>query len=66
MNGAYWLMAAYHELEAEAVAAPEPVVVAEPEIEPPIIVPDKSVRLSCPKCGKTGRGIVIHIRNCKG
>lgn len=59
-------MAAYHELEEEPAIAPEPLVVAEPEIDAPIIVPDKSVKLSCPKCGKTGRGIVIHIRNCKG
>lgn len=66
MNGAFWLMAAYHELEEESAIAPEPLPVAESEIEPSIIVPDKSVKLSCPKCGKTGRGIVIHIRNCKG
>lgn len=65
MNSTFWLMAAYHELEQPEVA-PEPLPVAEPEIEPPIIVPDRSKKLSCPKCGKTGRGIVIHIRNCKG
>lgn len=61
MNGMWWLMAAHEELQSslpvEADAAVEP---------PPIIVPDKAVKLSCPKCGKTGRGIVIHIRNCKG
>lgn len=63
MNGAFWLMAAYHELEQPEVCAPEPIADLD---EPPIIKPDHSVRLSCPKCGKTGRGIVIHIRNCKG
>lgn len=62
MNGMWWLMAAHEELRSTPVP-PEPDAVVEP---PPIVIPDKSVRLSCPKCGKTGRGIVIHIRNCKG
>lgn len=58
----WWLMAAHEELSSTPVP-PEPDAVVEP---PPIVIPDKSARLSCPKCGKTGRGIVIHIRNCKG
>lgn len=63
MNGMWWLMAANHELEQPAMRAPEPVVGAVTEPTPVI---DEPKRLSCPKCGKTGRGIVIHIRNCKG
>jgi hypothetical protein len=60
MDGMWWLMAANHELgEKPAARAPEPVVEPTPVVE-------EQKRLSCPKCGKTGRGIVIHIRNCKG
>lgn len=65
MSGLYWLMAAQVELESEsAPLKPEPL--PPEEINPPIIIPDHGKKLSCPKCGKTGRGIVIHIRNCKG
>lgn len=58
MNGMYWLMAANHELEQQHVTrAPEPITE---------VAPEKQARVTCPKCGKTGRGIAIHIRNCKG
>lgn len=60
----WWLMAAQHELEMMPVLrAPEPVVVP---FSTPIPVPEAPQRIVCPKCGKTGRGIKIHIRNCKG
>lgn len=59
----WWLMAANHELEQPAVRAPEPTpTVKSKSVE----LPTQPKRLSCPKCGKTGRGIAIHIRNCKG
>lgn len=64
MSGMWWLMAANHELEQEPVVrAPEPIAEVTPE---PAIVPIKQARVACPKCGRTGRGIAIHIRNCKG
>lgn len=60
MNGAWWLMAAHEELsQDDPVRMPEPV-------EEAVVEPTQPKRLACPKCGKTGRGIVIHIRNCKG
>lgn len=65
MIGMWWLMAANHELDQPVVRAPEPVT-SETEQQPSIEPPAKPARRSCPKCGKTGRGIVIHIRNCKG
>lgn len=65
MNPAYWFAAAQVELESEnAPLKPEPL--PPEDLDPPVIQVDHGKKISCPKCGKTGRGIVIHIRNCKG
>lgn len=45
----------------EAGGCAPPVIVESPKVIPDAV----RVRKVCPRCGKTGRGIHIHIQHCK-
>ena len=44
----------------------EMIEVEKQEIEAIPVIMEKERKLkACPRCGKTGRGLYFHIRNCK-